>query len=126
MADGLPRIPVVDDKGEIRCLVSKILSRMGYEVLSTDNGDKGLNLFMNNRFDFVVTDIDMPGMDGWSLALHIKEKSPCTPAILMTVHGKNDILDKFHQSPADQILFKPFGYNEFEEEIQKNDESLGN
>jgi len=37
----------------------------------------------------------------------------------MTVHGKNDILDKFKQSPADLILFKPLGYNELEEKIQK-------
>jgi len=64
MADGFTRIMVVDNNDEIRCIVSKLLSRMGYKALSTDSGDRGFNLYMNNRFDFLVTDIDMPGMDG--------------------------------------------------------------
>jgi len=61
MVDGLPRIPVVDDNDEIRCLVSKMLSRVGYEALSKDSGEKGLRFFKKNQHDLLITDIDMPG-----------------------------------------------------------------
>ncbi len=61
MADGFTRILVVDDNDEIRCMVSKMLSLMAYGSLSTNSGEKGLNLFMKNQFDFVITDFDIPG-----------------------------------------------------------------
>ncbi len=61
MVEGFTRILVVDDKDEIRCLVLKMLSRMGYEVISTDSGEKGLNLFRKNQLDPVITGFDMPG-----------------------------------------------------------------
>ena len=119
MNNNLKRILVVDDNDEIRYMVSKILSRMGYEVLSANSGTNGLNLFMKNQFDLVITDFDMPGIDGWNLAFHIKENSPSTLVILMTGADKNDFPDAFSQSPVDQLLFKPFGYGEIEETIQK-------
>ena len=114
----LRRILVVDDDEIVRCVVAKMISRLGYEVLSTDSGEKGLNLLLKNQFDLVITDFDMPGMDGIELAIRIKKKSPFTLVILMTGHEKNSTLDKLNGSSVDQALFKPFGLQEIAQKIQ--------
>ena len=92
---------------------------MGYDVLSTDSGEKGLDLFLKNRIDLVITDFEMPGMDGISLAFHIKEISPGTAVILMTGQAKANVLAKLNNSSVDHALFKPFGFGEIEKTIQK-------
>jgi CheY-like chemotaxis protein len=118
MAANFRRILVVDDNEIVRIVVTKMISRLGYEVLATDSGEKGLSLFLKNQFDLVITDFEMPGMDGIELAIRIKEKSPFTLVILMTGHGKNPTLAKLSGTLVDQALFKPFGLQEIAEKIQ--------
>jgi DNA-binding NtrC family response regulator len=50
----------------------------------------------------------MPGLDGISIALHIKEKPPDTVVILMTGHDRESIMDQVRDSAVDLTLFKPF------------------
>jgi len=78
----------------------------------------GFNLFLKNQFDLVITDFEMPGMDGIELAIRIKEKSPFTLVILMTGHEKNFTLAKLSGTLVDQALFKPFSLQEISEKIQ--------
>ena len=73
------KILVVDDSKAIRDLLSNVLSLMGYHAAVASNGNEGLHLFLANSFDLVLTDVQMPGMDGWTLAFHVKDKSPDTP-----------------------------------------------
>jgi len=73
------RILIVDDAKTIRNILSKMLSFMGFEVAVASSGNEGLNLFLKNSFDLVLTDLQMPGIDGWTLAFNIKEESPNTP-----------------------------------------------
>ncbi len=106
------KILVVDDNEIVRIVVAKMVSRLGYEVSSTDSGENGFNLFLKNQFDLVITDFEMPGMDGIELAIRIKEKSPFTLVILMTGHEKNPTLAKLSGTLVDQALFKPFSLQE--------------
>ncbi|MHC4792535.1 MAG: response regulator [Planctomycetota bacterium] len=73
---------------------------------------------MKNRFNLVITDLDMPGMKGLDLAGIIKKKFPYTLVILMTGQEKELIQTKIMDSSVDQALFKPFGLVEFEETLQ--------
>ena len=50
-------ILVVDDNNFLRIVVSKMLSRLGYEVLSADSGENGLSIFLKNKFDIVLSDL---------------------------------------------------------------------
>ena len=59
MNTGSEKIFVVDDDDTIRDVVSKMLCRLGYAVLSADSGEKGLALFLKNEFDLVMTDFNM-------------------------------------------------------------------
>ena len=78
------RILVVDDEKSIRELLSKIIENMGHEVILASDGREGFYSFVNNSIDLVVTDFDMPFMNGWSLTNNIKERSPETPVVLVT------------------------------------------
>jgi CheY-like chemotaxis protein len=102
------KVLVVDDDYTIRDIVSTMLRLLGYEVLSADSGEKGLALFIKNKFDLVITDFNMSGMDGINLAYYIKEKSPSTPVVLMTGNEKAVSLSRIRDTAVDQALFKPF------------------
>ncbi len=119
MDDGSEKILVIDDNNSTRGILSKMLCRLGYEVSSADNGENGLNLFLNNKFDLVITDLNMPGMNGIDLTYCIKEKSPYTLVVLMTGDEKEVILSRIKGTGVDQVIFKPFALAEIDETIQR-------
>jgi len=84
-------ILVVDDNNFLRIVVSKMLSRLGYEVSSANSGENGLSIFLKNKFDIVLSDYEMPGMDGVAFACSIKKSSPRTPVVTMTGAGKEAV-----------------------------------
>jgi len=117
------KILVVDDSKTIRDLLSSFLSFMGFHVAVASNGNEGLHLFLTNSFDLVLSDVQMPGMDGWTLAFHIKDKSPDTPILLVTGEEKEGIMEKLKGSCVESVLFKPFRLEDIQEMVQK---MLGN
>jgi two-component system response regulator (stage 0 sporulation protein F) len=118
MNTGSEKILVVDDDYTIRDVVSKMLCRLGFEVSSADSGEKGLALFLKNKFDLVMTDFNMSGMDGINLAYYIKEKSPATQVVLMTGADKELILSKIKGTAVAKALFKPFTLAEMDVTVQ--------
>jgi DNA-binding NtrC family response regulator len=118
MNTGGEKILVVDDDNTIRGVVSQMLFRLGFEVSSADSAENGLALFLKNKFDLVITDFNMSGMDGINLAYCIKEKSPATQVVLMTGDAKEVILSKIRKSAVDQALFKPFTLAEMDVTLQ--------
>jgi DNA-binding NtrC family response regulator len=112
------KILVVDDDDSIRDVVSKMLCRLGYAVLSADSAESGLALFLKNKFDLVITDFSMSGMDGINLAYYIKEKSPSTQVVLMTGDEKQVILSKIKGTAVAKALFKPFTLAEMDVTVQ--------
>ncbi len=113
------RILVVDDEIDIRNLFSKILSFLGYEVVVSGNGIEGLNLFLRNPFDLVITEFQIPGMDGWSLAASIKERYPNTPVVMLTGQVKDEVMEKIRGSCVDSVMFKPSRLEEILKAVHK-------
>ena len=113
------RILVIDDDWAIRDIVSKILSHMGYDVTIASDGIEGFNLFVKSPFHLVVTDFDMPHLDGLELAKRIKERSANTQVILMTGLEKDDIVDVIEDSAIDLAMFKPFKLDDIEGAVQR-------
>ncbi len=105
-----PNILFADDEKPIRQLIFKILNTMGFGVALADNGWAALSMFVNGNFNLVITDFDMPFMDGLLLATHIKRISPETPIILVTgcenEVGMQEL--EIKRSLFFSILFKPF------------------
>jgi len=111
------KILVVDDNNLFRIVVSKMLSRLGYEVSSADSGENGLRIFLKNTFDIVLSDYEMPGMDGVALACSVKKSSPCTRVVIMTGAGKETVFSR-KSTAVDEVISKPFTLAEIDETIQ--------
>jgi CheY-like chemotaxis protein len=106
------RVLIVDDDDIFREFIDQALTYLKFDVESVDNGQDALELFINEGFGLVLTDIQMPGMDGWELATKIKTASPNTPVILMTGMQKDLVEKKMRDGHADSVLYKPFKLND--------------
>jgi two-component system, cell cycle response regulator CpdR len=111
------KILVIDDNNLFRIVVSKMLSRLGYEVSSADSGESGLRIFLKNKFDIVLSDYEMPGMDGVALACIVKKSSPRTRVVIMTGAGKETVFSR-ESTAVDKVISKPFTLTEIDETIQ--------
>jgi DNA-binding response OmpR family regulator len=72
---GVPRILVIDDAPDLALIMRMLLERAGHEVISADNGRKGLRRFYEDRPDVVILDLRMPGLDGWETLERIRDLS---------------------------------------------------
>jgi DNA-binding NtrC family response regulator len=105
-------ILVVDDELMMRKLVEKILSRDGYRVLQAENGADALELLKQERVDIIVSDINMPTMNGFDLLRTVKQKYPAISMIMMTAYGDTYSVKDALLLGADEYLTKPFKTHE--------------
>jgi CheY-like chemotaxis protein len=113
------RIMVVDDEEGIREILSAALSGLGYEVVTANSGTQALNLFLRSSFALVLTDLEMPGMDGWNLASRIKDRSPDIPVVAMTGQPKEGVMERIKGNSFNAAIFKPFRLEQLLEMIEK-------
>ena len=102
----MPRILIVDDEGQIRTLLSMGLSQAGYQVTLAADGFEAMKLCIAETFDAVLSDINMPRMDGLALVRWIAANRPKVRYALMSALG----IDCNERSIAAQCPFlrKPF------------------
>lgn len=82
-----PVILLVDDDASLRTLIALRLEANGFEVLAVDSGEAALAQLSHTRPDAVLTDIQMPGMDGMALFRAVHARDPALPVIVLTAHG---------------------------------------
>lgn len=78
------KILVVDDSESVRKTLARALKRLPLEVWEADDGGKGLELVLGNAFELVITDYQMPVLDGISLIAGCRQKYPKLPFILIS------------------------------------------
>ncbi|MCF8061717.1 MAG: response regulator [Deltaproteobacteria bacterium] len=102
------QILLVEDDEAIRIMLLELLRREGFTALSAGDGLEASVLLSNVTPDLVVTDYNMPHMDGWELALYVRRRFPLIPVLLVT--GEPDGLSRAHHagSPFNAVLGKPF------------------
>jgi CheY-like chemotaxis protein len=113
------RILVVDDDECIRYVVLKMVSVMGYDAVGAQNGAEALRLLLGDSFDLVITDLQMPGMDGLSLARRIKDKSPKMPVLLITGDAQDALAEALKKSCVDSAVYKPFTLEDLQESMRQ-------
>ena len=89
-----PRVLVVDDKENMRKLLAKVLGD-SYEVTTADDGSRALSLVALNAYDVVLTDIRMPGADGFQVLKAVKEWSHATEVVLIPLGAGKIVLRLF-------------------------------
>ena len=106
------RILVVEDDGNLQLLYRSVLERAGFSVITAANGEEALQRLENYQIELIITDIMMPGMDGFQVLEKIRETNRL-PVLMLT--AKSDSTSKVIglRSGADDYLAKPFDMDEF-------------
>ncbi len=104
------KILVVDDSVSIRHVVSMALTGAGYEVIEAKDGLDALSKLDSASVNLVITDVNMPNMDGITLLKSIKSRpdTKFTPVIMLTTESEASIKDKGRAAGAKAWMVKPF------------------
>lgn len=109
-----PRVLVVDDD---RCLVHLMRQLMGDIGFSADTAYGGLaamRCLSRSSYDLMITDLQMPDMDGYALSGWLKHRSKDTKVIVMTGRNPADVVNYMNTGVVDRWMFKPFSLNTLE------------
>ncbi len=101
-------ILVVDDEQMILDMLEQILSASGFQVYTALGGKKALELYEEHPVDLVLTDIKMPGVDGYHVLREIKKQHPETCIILMSGYSNEMSIHEAIEMGADEFVIKPF------------------
>ncbi|SDK36183.1 nitrogen regulation protein NR(I) [Microbulbifer yueqingensis] len=106
------RVWIIDDDRSIRWVLERALGRAGIETKSYESGDRALDDFYSDSPDVVISDIRMPGSDGFKLLQRFQSERPSLPIIIMTAHSDLDSAVAAYQGGAFEYLPKPFDVDE--------------
>ncbi|MCB1475215.1 MAG: response regulator [Rhodobiaceae bacterium] len=103
------RVLIADDNAINRRLIGEILRRLGYQVALAEDGREALQMAASVRFDAIVMDIEMPGMDGIEAtrALRARPRDAAVPVIALTAHGAENLRLDANTGLFDDIVAKP-------------------
>lgn len=101
---------VIDDSRTIRHLVSNALSEGGFSSVTAEDGRIGVDTFQQERFDAVITDINMPNLDGFGVIKEIREapKNRRVPIIVLTTESSIEFKNRARDLGATGWIVKPF------------------
>lgn len=106
-----PKILVVDDSKMLRDMVVYTLNEGGYpDVAEAEDGAVALSLVQKERFDIVITDINMPNMDGFSFTQNARGVNgyESTPILILTTESSDEMKQKGKSCGATGWIVKPF------------------
>lgn len=114
-------ILTIDDSKTIRDMVSFTLTRAGYEVQEAPDGAAGLALATRQKFDCIITDLNMPGYDGLALTRSVRAGTPnrATPILLLTTESDPAKKTAGREAGATGWLVKPFNPDKLVETVKK-------
>ena len=113
---------IVDDFSTMRRIVRGLLKEMGCNnAEEAEDGQVALNMLKSNKFDFVVSDINMPNMNGFDLLKAIKadDSLKYLPVLMVTAEARKEDIVLAAQSGAAGYIVKPFTKATLEEKVQK-------
>ncbi|HEX3500969.1 MAG TPA: response regulator [Stellaceae bacterium] len=108
----MAKILVAEDDSAVRAFVVRALSHGGHEVTAAPDGLAALTHLASERFDLLLTDIVMPGLDGIALALKASSDYPDMPILLMTGFAAERQRAHNLEALIHRVIAKPFTLNE--------------
>ena len=119
---------IVDDFSTMRRIVRGLLKEIGYQnAEEAEDGAVALQMLKNGAFDFVVSDINMPNMNGFELLANIKQDDALKhlPVLMVTAEARKEDIVRAAQDGAAGYIVKPFTKATLEEKVQKIMQKLG-
>lgn len=117
---GGQRLLVVDDLESMRLALQDMLSLLGYQVVTAASAAEALAHLRERRFDMLLSDLAMPGMDGIQLAELASRRHPEIPIVLITGHGDADLARASLQRGAIDFITKPVNFHELPIVVERN------
>jgi two-component system, chemotaxis family, chemotaxis protein CheY len=116
------RFLIVDDFSTMRRIVRNLLKEIGFaNAEEAEDGQIALNMLKSTKFDFVVSDINMPNMNGFELLKSIRADDSLKglPVLMVTAEAKKEDIVAAAQGGASGYIVKPFTKATLEEKVQK-------
>ena len=102
------RLLLVDDDPNMQRMVALFLNKKNFDLEIAGNGRKALEMLDSNKYDLIISDMQMPLMDGAELLQKIRGKKIKTPVILISAYTSLDMPNEANTSDFAAVLFKPF------------------
>lgn len=120
MADpSRPKVLIVDDAGPVIILCVNVLQSLGYAVRGVNRGEAALDALRQERFDLMLVDYKMPGMNGLQVFEAARGLQPDLRCMLVTGHGTPEIIEQATRAGFGSILLKPFSSTELRAGVEK-------
>lgn len=114
-------ILTVDDSRSVREAVRFALEPMGYEIVEAEDGVDGLDQLAQNQVDLVITDLNMPNLDGLEFIEEVRKRDQYAglPLVMLTTEGQADKMRRGKKAGASGWIVKPFNELQLELTIKK-------
>lgn len=109
----------VEDDIKLLEEVKKLLEIVSNNIFTANNGNEALEIFKNNKIDFLITDITMPKMNGIELITEIKKIDHTLPTLIISAYTTTDYIIDAIKAGIDGFIFKPIESNQFFEALEK-------
>jgi YesN/AraC family two-component response regulator len=112
----------VEDEPDLINIISTTLTKLNLNFLTASNGEEALELYKNNLdIDLIITDINMPKMNGLALIENVRDIDSSLPVIIMSAHTEQEYIKKAAQLGVTSYLLKPFDFIKFIDLVSKLD-----
>ena len=111
-SDAKYSVLVVDDNESVREVLTIMLSRRGHRCESATNGIEAMQKVKQSNFDAVITDLQMPEMDGIVLMRELSHHFPDLPVMIMTGQPDDSVVESAISAGAKEFVSKPFEISE--------------
>ena len=109
MPNKFNKILLIDDDENLNKIICYQLSQMGFNVTTATKGEDGLNLFKQDSYDIVITDLQLPGMSGMDVLTSIRRLDKNVIILIITAYGTVENAIEASRLGADDYITKPFG-----------------
>jgi CheY-like chemotaxis protein len=103
----MKRVLVVEDNKDNLKLISYALEKSGYEVISAETGEEGIELALKENYPFILMDIDLPGIDGVETTKRMRASGVNTPIIAITSYAMSGDKEKVMEAGCNGYFEKP-------------------
>lgn len=108
----------VEDETNLRDIVSSFLTKIYKNIITASNGEDGYDLFLKHDIDLIITDINMPKIDGLEMCTMIREINKTLPIIIITAYNDNQFLHEAIKIGVSKFATKPINLSSLSENIE--------
>jgi len=116
----MANVLIVDDSSTMRKIIGRSLRQAGLavdEIFEAGDGIEGLNALASNKVDLILSDINMPNMDGLEFVKAVRANGNTVPIVMITTEGGEDIISQAMTSGANDNIKKPFTPDQLNEKL---------